>query len=115
MQHQHLALCNEIVMIALVFLDGTLLVARETLAITPNQIVVFDHIDLAIAVIFLVEFCTRLLFAKDRKSFFRSYWWELLATIPVTMPLTQALRILRLFRVIRVIVHVRSAQTVHNK
>ncbi len=86
----------------LVFVSIVMLIFEETHAVTPPEIQIIDSIDLTVALIFMAEFFIALYFARNRRSFFRSHWWELLATIPFTAPATQVLRALRILRVIRV-------------
>lgn len=73
---------------------------------TPQQTRALELADVAIAFIFLIEFCARLIRAPNRALFLRRHWWELLACIPLTSETTQALRsvnLLRIFRVVRLL------------
>lgn len=62
-----------------------------------------ERIDLAIALIFLSEFCVRLYRSPSRGAFLRRSGWEILAAIPITTEATRALRSIRLVRVVRLI------------
>jgi voltage-gated potassium channel len=92
---------DDIVMMLLALVSGYLLVLEYTTTLAPDQVRLFNAIDLGISLIFLAEFCIKFFIAKKKGSFFKSHWWELLASIPVTTPLTQGLRLLRLLRLFR--------------
>lgn len=97
-----LTVANEFLMAALALLSGYLLIFEMTHEVTPEQLYLIDLTDVTIALIFLVEFFVALALTKNRKQFWRSRWWELLASIPFTTPATQTLRLLRLVRVLRI-------------
>ena len=59
--------------------------------------------DTGIALFFLVEYIIRLRHAKNKRRFLLLHWWELLAAIPVTSTITQALRGARFVRVIELL------------
>ncbi len=90
----------EMVMGSLALTSGYLLVRELADNLTPNQVFVFNIIDLVIALIFLADFGVRLFIAKSRWTFFKYHWWVLLAAIPVTTPFTQSLRLVRLLRLL---------------
>ncbi len=93
---------EEFAMAFLSVLSGALLTVELSDNLSASTIGLIDRIDISIALVFLVEFLARLYFAERRKEFFRKNWWELLAAIPVTTPVTEALRLLRLIRFIRI-------------
>ena len=70
--------------------------------VTPAQISLIDVTDITIALIFMLEFFVALALTKNKKHFWQTRWWELLASIPFTTPATQTLRLLRLVRVLRI-------------
>ena len=92
---------DDIAMIALALCSAFILVIESSTELPPSYIVALDGIDVAIAIVFLAEFCIKFALAPRKSSFLRTHWWELLAAIPITTPATQALRLLRLFRLIR--------------
>jgi len=94
---------DDIVMMLLALVSGYMLVLEYTTKLAPDQLQLFNTIDLVIACIFLGEFCIKFFLAKKKGQFFKSHWWELLASIPVTSSLTQGLRLLRLLRLFRLI------------
>jgi len=94
---------DDIVMIALAVVSVAILLFETTGHLSVAQTKLADHIDLAIAFVFLGEFFIKLFLAKSKTAYIKSNWWLLLASIPLTTPATQALRALRLFRLGRVI------------
>lgn len=98
----YLFVANEFLMAALALLSGYFLVFEMTHTVTLEQISLIDATDITIALIFLIEFFVALALTKNKKQFWRSHWWELLASIPFTTPATQTLRLLRLVRVLRI-------------
>jgi voltage-gated potassium channel len=100
---ERIVIWDDIAMMLLALISGYLLVIEYTTHPAAEQILIFNNIDLAIALIFLAEFCVKLFFAPRKRIFLKSHWWELLASIPVTAPLTQGLRLLRLLRLFRLI------------
>ena len=70
------------------------------------QVADIDQLDLAIACVFLAEFIVRLLVSENMSEFLKRSWWEVLAAIPITNELTQTLRLLRILRVGRLLLHI---------
>lgn len=69
----------------------------------PDVVHWLQDVDIFIALIFLADFCLGLLFTLEtRKSYFAQNWINLIASIPLTSHIVQALRILRLIRAYRV-------------
>ena len=102
MKH-YLVVANEFIMALLALVSAGLLIFEETRTVTPTELDFIDTVDVSIAIIFLIEFFGDLYVSKNRKHFFRTHWWELLACIPVTNPETQTLRLLRLVKVLKVL------------
>ena len=94
---------DDIVMMLFALVSGYLLLLEYTTTLAPEQVQLFNQIDLAISLVFLFEFTVKYIAAPVKRSFFKSHWWELLASIPVTTPLTQGLRLLRLLRLFRLL------------
>ncbi|MCA9349973.1 potassium channel family protein [Candidatus Saccharibacteria bacterium] len=95
-----------IIDVILIFLAVTsvILVGFEFFAeLNAHQIELIHQLDIYIAGIFLAEFVYRLAKAKDSKQFFRQYWWELIASIPLTNGVVELLRPIRIFRVVRLV------------
>lgn len=98
----YLFVINELFMVSLALLSGYLLFFEMTHMVTPAQISLIDVTDITIALIFMLEFFVALALTKNKKHFWQTRWWELLASIPFTTPATQTLRLLRLVRVLRI-------------
>lgn len=72
----------------------------------PEIVVVTSSLDFAIACIFLFDFILGMVFNNGGKSYLRyirENWVDLLASIPLTYDMARALRILRIFKALRVI------------
>ena len=94
---------DEVAMILLSLASVILLVYEVVADLSIQQEVLIERIDIVIALIFLGEFIYKFVRSQNRKAFFKSHWWELLAAIPVTSTATQALRGLRVLRLIRLV------------
>jgi voltage-gated potassium channel len=70
---------------------------------SPEKHAVLQSADFAIAIFFLLEWSIRFVLAESKWRFFKRYWWELIASIPLTTDVTQALRTLRTARILRII------------
>lgn len=97
---------NEVFMLILALVSGVLLVAVLFYELTPPELMRLERIDLTIAYVFLAEFSVRFFVSRNKYSFLRKSWWEILAAIPITNNLTQALRLLRLLRIGRLLLHI---------
>jgi len=106
----YLLIVNEVIMFVLALLSGVLFIVTETMHLTTTQTLLVDIGDTIVALIFLCEFVVRLLLVRERGHYLALHSWEVLAAIPVTLPFTQALRLVRLFRVIRVVIHLREVR-----
>ena len=93
---------TEIVMALLALTSGGLFIFEIAVKLTPEQIQIVDDVDFIIAMTFLIEFMMSLFKSRHKKHFLKGHWWELLAAIPITTPETQALRLLRAVRVLRI-------------
>lgn len=94
---------REILMLILALGSLGILLLEVIGSISPDQEQTIKIIDLSISLIFLLEFIYALRKSKDRKKFFKLYWWELLACIPVTTSSTQVLRIFKIPRALPLI------------
>lgn len=95
-------LAKHLFFVVLALISGVFIIIEFLYPLTESQIALIDITDDVIALIFLADFCLRLFFAKRKKNFMRTYWWELLACIPLTTPITQALRLVRLLSIVRI-------------
>ncbi len=96
-----LFIVDDVIMIVLALVSVFLFVLDIAGQTTLRQAQLIDRVDVAIAIIFLLEFVIKLYFADNKSDFFKRNWWYLLASIPVSTPATQALRALRLLRLVR--------------
>jgi voltage-gated potassium channel len=102
-QDSWIYILDDFAMIALALLSAGLLLVEATSTLSPLQVAQIEQIDLGIAVIFLFEFFFKLYASKNKMQYLRSNWWLLLASIPVTSPMTQGLRALRFLRILRLL------------
>ena len=93
----------ELIILTLALVSVLLLVYEMAVELAPHQQWILERVDLAIAFIFLTDFAWRFYKAPDRRYFFRTSWWELLAAIPLTTETAQALRGMRLLRLVRLL------------
>lgn len=89
-------------MVSLALVSAYLLAVQSTTTLSPSQSTWFTGIDTTIAITFLAEFFLKLFLSASRVKYFKSHWWYLLASIPLTTPATQSLRLIRLIRLARV-------------
>lgn len=108
--HSRLFLANELFMVVLAIASGALLYLSEMRDLNPTQIEVIDLIDVVIGLIFFSEFVVRFFLSRERRRYLKLRWWELFAAIPIATPWAEALRLLRILRFIRVILHLRIAK-----
>ena len=63
-------------------------------------------IDLTVAYIFIIDFCFGLFFNtefKGRRDYLKKNWPDLVSSAPITSEVTQVLRLLRIWRAVRVL------------
>ncbi|MGK2855900.1 MAG: ion transporter [Thermoanaerobaculia bacterium] len=84
-------------------LSIAILVLESVVEMTPSKHAVLVAADLGIALFFLCEWSIRFFLAENKWRFFRRYWWELLASIPLSTDVTQMLRSLRTVRILRIV------------
>ncbi len=88
----------DVAVMALIAASVGLLFAEETMALAPGHWVVLA--GEVITWVFAVELSLRFLVAKKKLRFFRRYWPDLLALLPLLRPL-RVFTFLRLFRLFR--------------
>ena len=98
----HRSIIDDLAITAFALISVGILVFELLNTPTVAQRGTFRLVDTIIAIIFLIEFFTRFKAVKEKRLFFRHHWWELLAGIPITTSVTQALRGLQIIRIIRV-------------
>ncbi len=102
--HQFL-LVKEIIMLSLVAVSFGLLALEHFEQLTHNQLLAVDVYEVVVALIFMAEFCFELYYAKNRKKYWRTHWFYLIAAIPVpteSFELLKGIRVLRLFKLLKV-------------
>lgn len=65
----------------------------------PERRGLFEALDLALTVVFLLEFSTRLWAAESRRGYLRGQWIDLVALVPVV----RGVRVFRLVRLLRLV------------
>jgi len=97
------AVSDDVLVVGLVLVSMAILTYENTEVVSLATMSTLDAVDTCVAVIFLVEFCIRLLSAESKGRFLKLHWWELIASIPISVPLTQGLRVLRILRLLRLV------------
>lgn len=97
------SLAVEFIMCVLVIVSLTMLVIDFFARPTPNQLAVIGKINISIALVLFGEFMIRFYLSGQKMLYFKKNWWYLLATIPLTGPIAEALRSIRLIGVIRLV------------
>ena len=59
--------------------------------------------EIAIGIIFLLEFLFELHFAKDRRKYWRTHWFYLIAAVPVPTMSFEVLRGVRALRLLKLL------------
>lgn len=92
-------------MLLLALTGLSLLLYEFTPLAQPEIVAVTMKIDLVIAYIFLSDFFLGLLFNQKytRSEYWRRNWLDFISSIPISADMARALRILRVFRALRVI------------
>lgn len=83
-----------------------LLVFEFTPWATPELVYMTRNLDFAIACIFFFDFILGMVFNNGGLSYLRyirANWLDLLASIPLTYDMARALRILRIFKALRIL------------
>jgi voltage-gated potassium channel len=94
---------DELLVVVLAVASVLLLFLEATSVLSQEQRRVVGYADLTIACLFLVEFAYRFGISEQKGRFLRRHWWELVASIPLTLDWTQALRAIQLLRVVRIV------------
>ncbi len=92
-------------MFTLVVFSFVFLAMEHFEILSHEQLLLIDYYEVAVAVIFLAEFIFELYFAKDRKKYWRSHWFYLIAAIPIpteTFELLRGIRALRILKLLKI-------------
>ncbi|HPT45827.1 MAG TPA: NAD-binding protein [Candidatus Rifleibacterium sp.] len=86
----------------ILILGSVLLILVETfLPMTTHELLAVQSINDALTLVFIIELCLRWLISISTPAFFRDYWIDILAVVPMLriFRLGRILRLLRLFRI----------------
>jgi Ion transport protein len=91
--------------VLLALLSLSLLAYESFFTLNQSTIDTLLQIDLTIAYIFLCDFLLGLFFNNKytHREYWRHNWLDFISSIPISVDLARALRILRVFRAIRVV------------
>lgn len=92
-----------VTLVLLAMLSVALLVYELSADLLSEQIAFFHTIDFVIAMLFLADFLIGLFVSENRKAYWKSEWYMLLASIPITGGVATSLRSVRLLRLVRLI------------
>jgi uncharacterized membrane protein len=90
-------------MMILAVASGVFLILELTTNPTHAESLWYANVDLTISLIFLTEFTIKFFLVRNKKEYFRTNWWYLLASVPAYGPVFHALESLQLLRFIRLI------------
>ena len=91
---------TEVAIILLIVLSTVLLVVEYSLDLTPESLSLILLAGDGISILFAIELSIRFYVAKKKGRFFRRYWADILAILPLLRPL-RFFRLVRLFRLFR--------------
>ena len=97
------SVARDLLLSSLALLSAGLLVFELTAELAPEQTRLLYTVDFAIALLFLMGFIYEYTNATDKKKFFRHNWYLLIASIPITGGVYQALRSIQLVRLLRIV------------
>lgn len=70
---------------------------------TTETRLLLNTIDLVVALLFLADFMIEWFVSQNRRHYFARNWFFLLAAIPLTDTVAEALRVVRVLRLVRVV------------
>jgi voltage-gated potassium channel len=91
---------TDFTILALILVSVALLVVELAVADDQAAVLVLEVVNYVLTAVFTVELSLRFWVAKKKSRFFRRYWLDILALVPVIRPL-RMLRVLRLLRLWR--------------
>lgn len=87
------------------------LFVEAVIPISPSSRMILVHVDNAICVVFLFDFCLRFARAESKMRFLRWDWIDLVSSIPA-LPILRVGRAVRIVRVVRLLRGFRSFKTI---
>jgi voltage-gated potassium channel len=100
---QRQSVWKDLLIAILALLSAGLLVFELTADLLAEDLLVLYTIDFVIACLFLIDFSYELLQAKNKRNYLRHNWYLLIASIPITGGMFQALRSIQLLRLLRIV------------
>ena len=97
------SVARDLLLSSLALLSAGLLIFELTAELVPEQTRLLYTVDFTIALLFLVDFIYEYTSARDKKKYFRHNWYLLIASIPITGGVYQALRLIQAVRLLRII------------
>lgn len=98
-------LVKEVIMLILVALSFVFLALEHFEVLSSEQLLAIETYEIVVAVIFLTEFTFELYFAKDRRKYWRTHWFYLIAAVPIpteSFELLKGIRALRLLKLMKI-------------
>lgn len=96
---------KEVIMTTLVIGSFIFLALEHFEQLTDSQLAGVEAYEITVALIFLAEFLFEWYFARDRRRYFRTHWFYLIAAVPVptaTFELLKGVRLLRLLKLLKI-------------
>ncbi|QZZ22257.1 ion transporter [Leptothermofonsia sichuanensis E412] len=91
----------EFAIVMLILLSVLLVVVELGIDLSSTDYATIQTVDGLITGIFVVELCSRYLVARNKRRFFRHYWFDIIAVLPFYR-IVHVLRVLRILRLLRV-------------
>lgn len=95
-------------MVGLALVSLGLLILEHFEKLDAMQLRFVEGFEIAIGILFLIEFIFEWYYAKDKSKYWRHHWFYLLAAIPIpaaTFEVLRSIRIVRLLRFLKVFAH----------
>ncbi|MCD8508412.1 MAG: ion transporter [Candidatus Pacebacteria bacterium] len=93
----------EMIFVILALLATGLFITELSTSLDASVIRIFHSVDMVVVSIFITDFIIGIIAAPRALRYVRTHWMDILASIPVSGGIFQTLRILRLFRLGRIL------------
>lgn len=100
----------DLFLVCLSFSSAGIIIFEFTHEVAPKETMFLSIIDTCIATLFLGDFLFGLARSDDRSKFFKTRWYEILASVPLPYPVLQSMRSVEAFRLFRVIEVIRLSR-----
>lgn len=94
---------KEFAMMILLILSFIFLALEHFEKLTHEQMLAIEVYEIVIGIIFLSEFLFELHFAKDKRKYWRTHWFYLIAAVPVPTMSFEVLRGVRALRLLKLL------------